>query len=41
MSPVGVLQIALNIKLIAFLLGISVESDPIASDLRLRSFLSL
>ena len=41
MSPVGGLQIALYIKLLAFLLEISMESDSIASELMLRSFLSL
>ena len=39
MSLVGGLQIALNIKLLAFLLEISMESDSIASELILRSFL--
>ena len=41
MSPVGGLQIVLNVKLLTFLLEISMESDSIASELILRSFLSL
>ena len=41
MSPVGGLKIALNIKLLAFLLKIYKESDSIASELILRPFLSL